>query len=655
MKKHIILWIVLAILSLTPSGFPQDSGIIMPPAGRQAALNDPPVQMERPVTWLLEKLKSPDVWVRVIAAKELGNIKADEIVLALIQALKDGAHDVNVEAIRSLEKLNDRRAFEPLVNVVLDSGLHAVRFYALRACVTIGGMDKTASMVEEALLNKKADVRRRACEATAWLASVYSYKDKSILDKLVKIISKDKEKEIVDEAQKALKRITAQELPDSKEKWEEWWKNNKDNFAEAVNPPVESRLVDSKLAEGQKYAMLSDSDIGRIAVRESKKEKDEEKDDAKDDGKEEEDDDDMPGAYFMNREEDGKAISNRQNNVNPRAQKAIDEALNWLMRHQEKDGYWDCVKYVKNCTDAKKDDTASVKSNQYNVAVTGLALLAFLGAGYTHEPDGKPFGLPPGGKFKPVVEKGLEWLVSIQEKNGSFKDLPVKTTPNMFEQGLAALALCEAYGMTRDKDLKEPAQKAIDFIVSAQNPGLGWRYTPKSDNDTSVVGWQVFALKSAEVSGLDVPASAIEGASNWLDFVCIEDTGWVGYQQPGVGTSAIAAVGIMCRCLLGWRADSPFLQRSARIVAEDKQWNDKSLNYYFVYQATLAMYQMGGKFWGDWNKKMSDYMIGVQIDKGCEKGSWDVDFAEHYKSRVYTTALSALSLEVPYRYLPFAR
>lgn len=652
MKRQIILCIVSAFLLVAPSGFPQDSGVIIPPAGRQAAINDPPVKIERPVSWLLEKLNSPDVWVRVIAAKELGNIKADEIVLALIQALKDDAHDVNVEAIRSLEKINDKRAFEPLSGIVRESGLHAVRFYALRACVTIGGMDKTAFMVEEALLDKKTEVRRNACEASAWLASVYSYKDKSILDKIVKIISKDKEKEVADEAQKALKRITAQELPDSK-KCEEWWKNNKENFTEVVNPPVESRLVDSRLAEGQKYAMLSDSDIGRIAIREAKKEKD--KDDEKDGGKEKKDDDDMPAAYFMNREEDGQAVSNRQNNVNPRAQKAIDEALNWLMRHQEKDGYWECVNYVKNCTDAKKDDTASVKSNQYNVAVTGLALLAFLGAGYTHEPNGKPFGLPPGGRFKPVVERGLKWLVDIQEKNGSFKDLPSKTTPNMFEQGLATLALCEAYGMTRDKDLKEPAQKAVDFIVSAQNPGLGWRYTPRSDNDTSVVGWQVFALKSAEVSGLDVPASALEGASNWLDFVCIEDTGWVGYQQPGVGSSAIAAVGVMCRCLLGWRADSPFLQRSAGIVAEDKEWNDKTLNYYFVYQATLAMYQMGGKFWDDWNKKMSDYMLGVQIDKGCEKGSWDIDYAKYYKSRVYTTALSALSLAVPYRYLPFAK
>ena len=66
----------------------------------------------------------------------------------------------------------------------------------------------------------------------------------------------------------------------------------------------------------------------------------------------------------------------------------------------------------------------------------------------------------------------------------------------MYAQGLATIALCEGYGLSGDKALKEPAQKAIDFIVKAQDPDKGGAYTPRQDSDTSVTGWQVMALKS---------------------------------------------------------------------------------------------------------------------------------------------------------------
>ena len=59
------------------------------------------------------------------------------------------------------------------------------------------------------------------------------------------------------------------------------------------------------------------------------------------------------------------------------------------------------------------------------------------------------------------------------------------------------MALCEAYGMTQDRELREPAQKAIDFIIKSQDPSRGgWRYRPQEGSDTSVTGWQLMALKS---------------------------------------------------------------------------------------------------------------------------------------------------------------
>ena len=82
---------------------------------------------------------------------------------------------------------------------------------------------------------------------------------------------------------------------------------------------------------------------------------------------------------------------------------------------------------------------------------------------------------------------------------------------------MASIALCEAYGMTKDAKLREPAQKAIDYIIKAQHaPSGGWRYQPNQPADTSVVGWQMMALKSGEMAGLTVPPKVFEGIKKWL-------------------------------------------------------------------------------------------------------------------------------------------
>ncbi len=89
----------------------------------------------------------------------------------------------------------------------------------------------------------------------------------------------------------------------------------------------------------------------------------------------------------------------------------------------------------------------------------------------------------------------------------------------MYDHCLATMLLAESFSMTGDERLGDPVKRAVEFILKAQNPNLGWRYEPRADNDTSVIGWALMALKSAEIAGFQVPQKSYRGAANWLDKV----------------------------------------------------------------------------------------------------------------------------------------
>src|SRR5262245_1274699 len=122
----------------------------------------------------------------------------------------------------------------------------------------------------------------------------------------------------------------------------------------------------------------------------------------------------------------------------------------------------------------------------------------------------------------------------------------------MYGHGLATIALCEAYGLTADPNLKRSAQSAINFIVQAQDPvSGGWRDRPREGGATSVFGWQVMALKAGQMAGLSVPRITLRGAEKWLDSVQEADgKGGHGYtsREP---TPTMTAVGLLCREYLG--------------------------------------------------------------------------------------------------------
>jgi hypothetical protein len=219
----------------------------------------------------------------------------------------------------------------------------------------------------------------------------------------------------------------------------------------------------------------------------------------------------------------------------------------------------------------------------------------------------------------------------------------------MYAQGIAAIALCEAYAMTHDETLRSVAQLAIDFICSAQHPEGGWRYFPGQPGDTTVFGWQLMALKSARLAGLSVPESVLERAEQFLDRVQSGEGSFYGYQKPDKSPTP-TAIGLLSRMYYGWPQDDPYL---AQGVAYLQKLRPSRTDVYFNYYATQVMHHYEGPGWPDWNREIRDRLVATQSRRGHEHGSWYFhDPIGKQGGRLYTTAMCVMILEVYYRYMP---
>ena len=372
-----------------------------------------------------------------------------------------------------------------------------------------------------------------------------------------------------------------------------------------------------------------------------------------------------------------RGLRRSDSNVAPdvRADEAIDRALAWLAAHQAADGGWEAATFGRWCDQKRREELDSTGAGDatYDVGVTGLALLAFLGAGHTNRSEG------PYGK---VVGNGLKHLRNVQDAQGCFG---ARTTPQfVYNHAIATLALVECFGMNGSSIYKGPAQRGLDFIADLR--GLAWGYRVKpGDNDTSLTAWMTLALAVAKrindahveagwpPSRLTIDAAAFDGARAWIEKMTDSDSGRVGYQLRGTGparpadrvdafpgekSEALTAIGVLLRVLLGEDpASSDAVRKGAALmVALPPVWDvkDGSIDLYYWQFGALAMSQLGTAAGEAWRAALSKALIEHQRADGgpCAfQGSWDpIDPWGPDGGRVYMTAMAALALEAPYRY-----
>ena len=164
---------------------------------------------------------------------------------------------------------------------------------------------------------------------------------------------------------------------------------------------------------------------------------------------------------------------------------AVERALDWLSRHQDEDGRWDGgIARYEDGTPVKGDNDFTVHCPagetcfgecaywEADTALTGLALLTFLGAGYTHT-DGT---LRRGGWQR------ARFLIGQQKPDGDLRGH--SQVVGMYCHAMATLALCEAFALTGDDRFEVPGAGRRFSGRGRARDGMAWRYAPGAPSAT---------------------------------------------------------------------------------------------------------------------------------------------------------------------------
>ena len=148
----------------------------------------------------------------------------------------------------------------------------------------------------------------------------------------------------------------------------------------------------------------------------------------------------------------------------------------------------------------------------HNTAITSFAVLAFLSDGH----------MPGRGRHGETVLKAARFLAaSAKPENGCLVGARGANGREMYCHGMATLALGQLWGTGGQEldDLIRPVlERAVLLILQSQNKEGGWRYQPvPNDADISVTVMQVMALRAARNSGLHVPDQALDTAITYIN------------------------------------------------------------------------------------------------------------------------------------------
>jgi hypothetical protein len=317
---------------------------------------------------------------------------------------------------------------------------------------------------------------------------------------------------------------------------------------------------------------------------------------------------------------------------NEKTEAGVARGLAFLARTQEADGHW--TRFVE------PEKAGLGATTPHDAGLTGMAALAFLACDYS---PNKP------GIYQDNIRKAITYLRLLSKPDGD-----VRNGGNMYDQAIATIALAEAATLSHDDQTRAAALQAAQFIIAAQNSDGGWRYSPRDiTSDTSVLGWQIMALRSAERIGLQIPDSVRSGAINNMAGKSGGRAGMLTGYLTGIPSSTMTAEAMFSRLALGMPLTDDQIEEAGGYLI-GKLPSATHPNYYYWYYGSLALLQLSKtvpEAWTTWNSHAADALLALQFREGPLAGSLNSDgeWADR-GGRVYSTALATLTLEVYYRY-----
>jgi hypothetical protein len=344
----------------------------------------------------------------------------------------------------------------------------------------------------------------------------------------------------------------------------------------------------------------------------------------------------------------------------PRTEATVLKILWWLKDQQKYDGTW----------------------GNGNASLQGFAILTYLAHG---EYPGS--GSPYQRDFGPVVMKAVTWIMENVYTDADGVCRIKNSDVNEYAFLIAAYAMSEAYGMTKNPNIKDTALKMLDRIVKGQGPTGGWDYKLKNTSDrddVSFAGWAIQALKAGKMAGLkpvglDV---AIKKAIRCLQTRNF-DKGTFRYTATHNAHPGLAGVGCLAMQLLGYGSNSEVTTSLNYMRNWVPTFDGRSLPHegqphkgnvcpqYYCYYATQCKYQAGMKkgatreneeAWYKWNAEMKKLYPTSIVDLPKKVKDWSgkehkqgyIKNSDRWKApgEYMDSCLVALQLMVYYRYLP---